>query len=188
MITTSDFKKGTRFEFEDVPWQILDIAVQSPTARGGGTLVKLKCRNLLTGAFSAKTFKSGDKFQEPDLELRTGTYLYRDDEYFHFMDSESYEQYSLTEAEVGEQRYYLVDNMELRVQLYNSRPIGIDVPQTMVLTITDTEPAVRGDTVNAVTKAATLETGLVVQVPMFCEGGQRIKVDTRDARYLQRAD
>ena len=188
MITTSDFKKGTRFEFEGEPWQILDIAVQSPTARGGGTLVKTKCRNLLTGAFSAKTFKSGDKFQEPDLELKTGTYLYRDDEYYYFMDSETYEQYSLGDTEVGEQKNYLVDNMELRIQLYNGRPIGVDVPSTLVLTITDTEPAVRGDTVNAVTKAATLETGLVVQVPMFCESGQRIKVDTRDARYIQRAD
>jgi elongation factor P len=188
MITTSDFKKGTRFEFEGEPWQILDIAVQSPTARGGGTLVKTKCRNLLTGAFSAKTFKSGDKFQEPDLELKNGTYLYRDDEFFYFMDSESYEQYSLGDTEVGDQKNYLVDNMELRIQLYNGRPIGVDVPSTIVLTITDTEPAVRGDTVNAVTKGATLETGLVVQVPMFCERGQRIKVDTRDARYIQRAD
>ena len=187
MLSTGDFKKGTRFEFEGEPWQILDIAMQSPTARGSTTLVKTKLRNLISGAFAQKTFKSGDKFEEPDLETKDVQYLYKDAEFLHFMDGVSYEHYELTAELVGDTANFLVDEMECRIMFYQDRPIAVSVQDTVVLTITETEPAVRGDTVNAVTKAATLETGFELQVPMFVEKDERIKVDTRDGRYIGRA-
>lgn len=187
MISTSDFKKGTRFELDGEPYQVLDTTSQSPSARGGATLVKTKLRNLLTGAFVAKTFKSGDRFPEPDLEKRDAQYMYADDEFFHFMDQESYEMWEVGKAEVGEASDYLISELEVKIMTFNGRPIAVEVPATMELNITDCEPAVRGDTVNAVTKAATLETGLVVQVPMFVENGERIKIDTREGRYISRA-
>ena len=187
MISTGDFKKGVRFELEGEPYTILDVASQSPTARGSNTLVKTKLRNMISGQFVARTFKSGEKFNEPDLELRTVQYLYKDDTFYHFMDTETYDQLELGSAEVGDAANYLVEEATVRVQLYNSRPIAVDVPPTVVLRIVECEPAVRGDTVNAVTKAATLETGLVVQVPMFVESESNIRIDTREGRYLERA-
>ena len=187
MISTADFKKGTRVELDGEPWTVLDVAYQSPSARGGATLVKTKLRNLVTGAFKAQTFKSGERFPEPDLERKDAQYLYTDGTAYHFMDTGTYEQWELSPDEVGDAINYLTESLDVQVQLYNSRPIGVMVPSTMELTITECEPAVRGDTVNAVTKAATLETGLVVQVPMFVENGERIKVDTREARYISRA-
>lgn len=187
MISTSDFKKGTRFELDGEPWTVLDVSSQSPTARGSNTLIKTKVRNLITGSFAQKTFKAGEKFSEPDLELKVATYLYSDDDYSYFMDSETYEQHQLTPDELGDARSYLTEELEVKVQLFNDRPIGVEVPSTLILKIVETEPAVRGDTVNAVTKAATLETGLIVQVPMFVESGENIRVDTREARYLERA-
>ena len=187
MISTSDFKKGARVQLDGQPYVILDVTSQSPSARGGATLVKAKLRNLISGQFVAKTFKSGEKFSEPDLEMRNGQYLYRDDSHFVFMDAETYEQYHLTEDEVSDVMGFITDGLEVRIQLFNDRPVGIEVPTTLVLEITDCEPAVRGDTVNAVTKAATLETGLVVAVPMFVEQGEKVRVDTREGgRYLER--
>ena len=187
MISTSDFKKGTRFEMGGEPYTVLDVSSQSPTARGGNTVIKTKLRNLITGQFSAQSFKSGDKFDEPDLETRAASYLYKDEDYYYFMDSESYEQHQLTPDEVGDSTHFLIEELELKVVVFNARPIGVELPSTIELNITECEPAVRGDTVNAVTKAATLETGFVVQVPMFVENGERIKVDTREGRYMSRA-
>ena len=187
MLSTGDFKGGMRIELDGELVVIIDVASQSPTARGLNTLIKTKLRNLITGQFIAKTFKSGEKFNEPDLEQKTVTYLYKDGEAYYFMDTTTFEQYSLGSDEVGDNAHYLVGDLELRVQIYNERPIGVEVPPTLVLTIVDCEPAVRGDTVNAVTKAATLETGFQLQVPMFIENGEKVKVDTREGRYISRA-
>jgi elongation factor P len=187
MINTGDFKKGTRFEFEGEPFQVLEVTSQSPSARGGATLVKTKLRNLLTGGFTSKAFKSGDRFPEPDLEKRDAQYLYKDDDLYYFMDLISYDTLEIGHAEVGDASEYLIAELEVKIMTYNERSIAVEVPASMDLQITDCEPAVRGDTVNAVTKAATLETGLVLQVPMFVENGERVRVDTRDGRYMSRA-
>lgn len=186
MISTSDFKRGARFLHEGVPYAIEDSNTQSPSARGANTLVKVKARNVLTGQLSSFTFKGGEKFDEPDIDMRPVQYLYREGDLFFFMDQESYEQHEMGADAVGDAAGYLVENMEIRVVLFESRPVGVELPHTVDLLIVDTEPAVRGDTVNAVTKAATLETGLVVQVPMFVESETRIRVDTRDGRYIER--
>ena len=186
MLSTSDFRKGTRIELDDQPWVLLDVASQSPSARGATTLIKTKMRNLVTGAFSARTFKSGERFPEPDLEKKDAVYLYGDGEHFHFMDNASFEQFALTPDEVGPAKSYLTENLEVKLQFYNERPIAVEVPSILEMVINECEPAVRGDTVNAVTKSATLETGLVIQVPMFVGNGERVKIDTREGRYLSR--
>jgi elongation factor P len=186
MISTSDFKKGARFLLEGTPYTVEESQSQSPSARGTATLVKVKARNVLTGQLVQKTFKAGERFEEPDLETRPVQYLYREGELFYFLDQSSYDQHELREEEVGDNAGYLMENMECRVILFEGRPVSVEVPNVVEMLIVDCEPAVRGDTVNAVTKAATLETGLVVQVPMFVEQGTRIRVDTRDARYIER--
>ena len=187
MISTSDFKRGARFLLDGEPYTIEDTSSHTPSARGANTLVKVKARNVLTGRLVAKTFKSGERFAEPDLETRPAQFLYADDDLFHFMDTETYDQHALSRETVGDAAGYLLESLDVRLLLFESRPVAVDLPNSVEMLITETEPAVRGDTVNAVTKPATLETGLVVQVPQFVEGGQRIKVDTRDGRYLERA-
>jgi len=186
MISTSDFKRGARFLLEGAPYVVEDSQTQSPSARGTATLVKVKARNVLTGQLVQKTFKAGERFDEPDLETRPAQFLYKEGDHFVFLDQTSYDQHELTEEEVGDNAGYLMENMDCRVVLFEGRPVSIEVANVVEMLIVDTEPAVRGDTVNAVTKAATLETGLVVQVPMFVEQGTRIRVDTRDARYIER--
>lgn len=186
MISTSDFKRGARFQLDGAPYVVEESQTQSPSARGANTLVKVKARNVLTGQLVQKTFKAGERFEEPDLEARQVQYLYREADVFYFMDQESYEQHELRSEEVGSAAGFLIENMGCRVVLFEGRPVAVEVPNVVELTIVETEPAVRGDTVNAVTKGATLETGLVVQVPMFVEQGTRIRVDTRDSRYIER--
>lgn len=187
MITTADFKKGARFEWNGEPYVVLSSTSQSPSARGAATLVKAKIRNVLTGQFQSVTFKAGEKFDEPDLEMRSAQFLYRDGEAFHFMDQASFEQAALDAAALGDDALYLTEGLEVRLVVYNDRVVAMELPHTVVMTIAECDPAVRGDTVNAVTKEARMETGLVVQVPMFVESGEQIRIDTRDGRYLERA-
>ena len=186
MISTSDFKKGQRFEWNGEPWVVLDSTSQSPSARGGATLVKAKVKNVLTGQFMAVTFKSGEKFREPDIEMRSGQYLYEDGGFYYFMDSETYDQVPLEADLLGDQTLYLKENLDVRLVYYNEKAVGVELPNTAVYEIVQCEPGIKGDTVSAVTKEAILETGLRVQVPLFLEQNERIKVDTRDGRYLER--
>ena len=188
MISTSDFKRGVRIQIDGEPFVILDLHVQSPSARGASSLTKLKVRNLRTGQVLDKTFRSGDKLEEPNLELRGVQFLYQDAEGFHFMDRESYEQFALSAEELGDAAGYLKDGMEsIRSVVFNDRVISIDLPNTVVLTVTETRPAIKGATAQAQTKPATLETGLTVQVPSYLESDELILVDTRDARFVSRA-
>ena len=188
MATTSDLKKGMKLELEDGdPYSVVEVTTQSPSARGGATLVKTKLRNIRTKQLIQKTFKAGERIREPDFVVRPCQYLYNDGEFCYFMDEESYEQMLMPPEDVEYELGFIRENDSLRIQLHENKPIGLELPNTVILEVTETEPAVKGDTVNAVTKAATLETGLEVQVPMFVEQGQKLVVDTRDARYLRRA-
>lgn len=187
MPQATDLKRGVRIELDDGPYTVLEVASQSPSARGGATLVKFKARHMVSGRFRSEAVKASDFMEEADVGYQSATYLYRDDDFFHFMDGETYEQHALSPDAVGEAAGFLLDGAAVRLLLYNERAVALELPNTLELTITETEPAVRGDTVSAVTKAATLETGAVVQVPMFVAEGDRIKVDTRDGRYLGRA-
>ncbi len=188
LIEAIEVKRKMFVEFENAPYHIIDVDVSKPTARGGQTLVRLKMRNLLTQAVFDKTFKAGDKFAEPDLDSLNATFLYGDADGFHFMDQESFETITLPAGIVGDGRELLVDNVAVQIQRYNSRPIGLQFPPHVELTVTATEPGVRGDTASGgVTKLATLETGLSIRVPLFIKEGEKVKVHTETREFAGRA-
>jgi elongation factor P len=188
MIATGDFKRGLRILVDGEPFVILDVHVQSPSARGASSLSKIRVRNLRTGQVLDKTFRGGERVEEPNVELRPVQFLYRDDDGFHFMDTQSYEQFAMSADELGDVAGYLRDGLEgIRSVVFNDRVISVDLPNTVVLTVTETMPAIKGATAQAQTKPATLETGLVIQVPSYLESGERVQVDTRDGRFVARA-
>ena len=187
LIGAIDIKRKMFFEFEDAPYHCLGVDISTPTARGGQTLVRIKMRNLLTGNVFDKTFKAGDKFKEPDLVSVPATYLYADSGGYHFMDQESYETLTLSGARVGDGRDLLVDNVLVDIQKYNGNPIALEFPAHVELTVTSTEPGVRGDTASGgVTKLATLETGLEIRVPLFIKEGEKVKVHTETREFAGR--
>lgn len=188
MISTSDLKRGLRILIDGEPYLVMDVHVQSPSARGASSLSKVKVRNLRTGNVFDKTFRGGDKIEEPNLELRSVQFLYSDGGDYHFMDVESYDQFALAGDELGESTGYLKEGLEgLRSVVFNDQVISVDLPMTVVLEVTETAPAIKGATAQAQTKPATLETGLEIQVPAYLESGERVQVDTRDGRFISRA-
>ena len=188
LIEAIEIKRKMYFEFEGAPYHVIDVDVSRPTARGGQTLVRVKMRNLLTRAEFDKTFKAGEKFSEPDLEMVEATYLYADSAGYHFMDQESFETVTLTPEVIGDDRLLLVDNVPVQIQKFNGRPIGLQFPPHVELTVTSTEPGVRGDTASGgVTKNATLETGLEIRVPLFIKEGEKVKVHTETREFAGRA-
>jgi elongation factor P len=188
LIEAIDIKRKMFFEFENAPYHCLDVEVSKPTARGGQTLVRVKMRNLLTRAVFDKTFKAGEKFAEPDLDTIDASFMYADSAGFHFMDQESFETLTLTDDRVGDDRELLVDNLVVQVQKYNGNPIGLQFPPHVELTVTSTEPGVRGDTASGgVTKPATLQTGLEIRVPLFIKEGDRVRVHTETREFAGRA-
>ena len=188
LIEAIEIKRKMFFEFEGAPFHCIDVEISRPTARGGQTLVRLKMRNLLTRAVFDKTFKAGEKFSEPDLVQVSATFLYSDGEGYHFMDQESFETLTLRAETVGDDRLLLVDNVLVQILKYNGNPIGIQFPPHVELTVTYTEPGVRGDTASGgVTKAATLETGLEIRVPLFIKEGEKVKVHTETREFAGRA-
>ena len=188
LIEAIDIKRKMFFEFENAPYHCLDVDISKPTARGGQTLVRVKMRNLLTRAVFDKTFKAGEKFAEPDLDTIDASFMYADSAGFHFMDQESFETLTLSDERVGDDRELLVDNLIVQVQKYNGNPIGLQFPPHVELTVTSTEPGVRGDTASGgVTKPATLQTGLEIRVPLFIKEGDRVKVHTETREFAGRA-
>lgn len=188
LIEAIEIKRKMFFEYEGAPYHCLDVDVSKPTARGGQTLVRIKMRNLLTRQVFDKTFKAGEKFSEPDLDAVTAAYLYADASGYHFMDQETFETVTLSADAVGEDRLLLVDNLPVQIEKYNGNPIGLQFPSHVELTVTDSEPGVRGDTASGgVTKLATLETGLQVRVPLFIKVGEKVKVHTETREFAGRA-
>ena len=188
LIEAIDIKRKMFFEYEEAPFHCVEVEVSRPTARGGQTLVRVKMRNLITRAVFDRTFKAGDKFAEPDLVQATASFLYADADGYHFMDQESYETLTLRGETLGDDRLLLVDNVLVQVLKYNGNPIGLQFPPHVELTVTDTEPGVRGDTASgSVTKAATLETGLQIRVPLFIKEGEKVKVHTETREFAGRA-
>jgi len=183
-----EIKRKMFFEFESAPYHCLDVEISRPTARGGQTLVRVKMRNLLTRAVFDKTFKAGDKFDEPDLEQVSASFLYADGDGYHFMDQNSFETLTLRPETIGDDRQLLVDNVLVQVHKYNGNPIGLQFPPHVELKVTYTEPGVRGDTASGgVTKLATLETGLEIRVPLFIKEGEKVKVHTETREFAGRA-
>jgi elongation factor P len=188
LIEAIGIKRKMFFEHENAPYHCLDVEISRPTARGGQTLVRLKMRNLLTRAVFDKTFKASDKFGEPDLVQVTASYLYADGSGYHFMDQDSYETLTLNADTLGDDRLFLVDNLVVQILKYNGNPIGVQLPPHVELMVTYTEPGVRGDTASGgVTKAATLETGLEIRVPLFVKEGDKVRVHTETREFAGRA-
>jgi elongation factor P len=188
LIDAIDVKRRTRFEIENVPFSCLEVEVNTPTARGGQTLVRLKIRNLITNAVFERTFKAGEKFREPDLVMVPASYLYSGSDGYHFMDQETFDTLTLGPDIVGEDRQLLMDNVIVQIQKFNGSPIGLQFPPHVELTVTYTEPGTRGDTASgSVTKLATLETGLEIRVPLFIKEGEKVKVHTETREFAGRA-
>lgn len=188
LIDAIDVKKRTLFEIDNTPFYCLEAEVNTPTARGGQTLVRLKIRNLLTNAVFERTFKAGEKFKEPDLLKVQASYLYSDSSGSHFLDQESFETLTLSEDVIGNALDYLTEGALVEMLKYNGNPIGLELPAYVELQIAATEPGVRGDTSSgSVTKPATLETGLEIRVPLFIKEGEKVKVSTETKTFAGRA-
>jgi len=188
VIEAIEVKRKMYFEFENAPYHCLDVEVSKPTARGGQTLVRLKMRNMITRAVFDKTFKAGEKFGEPDLEKIEVAYQYNDGDMYFFMDQVTFDTMALRADMVGDDRLLLSDALILQVQKYNGQPIALVFPPIVEMKVVESEPGVRGDTASGgVTKAATLETGLVVRVPLHIKDGERIKVHTETHEFAGRA-
>jgi elongation factor P len=188
LIDAIDVKKRTLFEIDNTPYSCLEAEVNTPTARGGQTLVRLKVRNLLTNAVFEKTFKAGEKFKEPDLQLVPASYLYSDGQGSHFLDQESYETHTLSGEVMGNALDFLTDGTLVELLKYNGNPIGLELPMFVELAVAFTEPGVRGDSSSgSVTKPARLETGLEIRVPLFIKEGEKVKVSTETRGFAGRA-
>ncbi|MBX6423937.1 elongation factor P [Thermosulfurimonas sp. F29] len=183
-ISTSDFRRGLKIEWEGKPYEVLEYQ-HSKVAKGQAT-VRTRLRDLATGRVLEVNFRSGDTFDRPDLEEKEMQYLYREGDRYVFMDLEVYDQIYLDRDQLGEAWKFLQENITVRVLYYRGKPIGVELPNTVELRVEETEPGVRGDTVSGGSKPARLETGAVVQVPLFINEGDVIRVDTRTGEYVER--
>lgn len=185
MISTSDFKKGAKIIFRDEPYMVLEYVHVKPGK--GGAFLRTKMKNMITGLIREETFRSGEKFVQPDLEYKDMQYLYQDDGLYNFMDQETYDQVALSQEQIEEIKGYLKEQEIYTILYFNEKPISVNPPLFVELEVRDTMPGVRGDTAQgAGTKPATLETGLVVQVPLFVDQGDVVKIDTRKKEYVER--
>lgn len=183
MISTSDFKNGLTIIYNDQLYKILYFQHVKPGK--GGAFVRTKLKDLNSGAIIDKTFRAGEKMEKAVLESRKMQYLYRD-EYYNMMDIKTFEQIQLSGAAIGDTKDYLLENMELSVIFYNGKPISVELPIFIEARVTRTEPGVKGDTVSSSFKPAEIETGAKVQVPLFINNGDIIRVDTRTGEYITR--
>ncbi len=184
-ISTNDFKNGMSIELADGLFQIQEFQHVKPGK--GGAFVRSTLRNLRSGAVIDRTFRAGEKMESAFIEKREQQFLYRDDVDFVVMDNETFEQLTVPEAVMGDAGKFLTEGSSIVLLMYGSEIVGTDLPASVELEVTDTEPGFQGDRVSGARKPATLETGLVIQVPLFVEVGGRVKVDTRSGEYLTRA-
>jgi elongation factor P len=184
-ITTNDLKNGMALDLPDGLFQVVEFQHVKPGK--GGAFVRTTLKNLRTGAVQDKTFRAGEKVERAIIDKREMQFLYRDGSDYVFMDNESYEQLHVGPASLGDAANYVTEGSAVILQMYATEIVGTDLPAAVELTVTETEPGVQGDRVSGARKPATLETGLVVQVPLFVNSGEKIKVDTRSGEYLTRA-
>jgi len=184
VISTSDFKGGAKLEIDGDPYIIVDYQHVKPGK--GGAFVRTKMKNLKTGNLLERTFRSGEKFEEPDLLEREMQFLYLQGDEYHFMDANTYEQLFLNAGQLGAAKDFLKENMIAQILFYRGKPLGVDLPLFVELKIVETAPGIRGDTATGGTKIAKLESGGAVKVPLYIEEGTVIKVDTRTGTYVER--
>ncbi|WP_045210688.1 elongation factor P [Desulfonatronovibrio magnus] len=184
MLSTTDFRKGLKIEIDNTPYEIVDFLHVKPGK--GGAFVRTKLKNMLTGGAVDQTFRSGEKVGKPDMETRDMQYLYHDGSGYVFMDMGTYEQITIPDESMVDKGGFLKDGQTVKTLFYNGQPLDIDLPAAVVLAVKETEPGMKGDTVSGASKPATLETGLVVNVPLFINEGDMVKIDTRSKDYLGR--
>src|SRR6516162_9434065 len=188
LIGANELKKKMLIEIDGQPFNVLDVFFATPTARGASTMVRTKLKNLLNGAVQEKTFRTSEKFPEPDVEMASVSFLYSDGDGFHFMDQSSYEQFTLRDESVGDDRDYLKEGLMLEIFKYNGQAVSLQLPQYVELQIASTEPGLRGDTAaGGATKVAKLETGFEVRVPLFMKDGEMVRVNTQNGEVAGRA-
>ena len=185
MISTTEFRKGAKLLFRGEPYMVLDYQHVKPGK--GGAFLRTKMKNMITGLVHEELFRSGEKFESPDLAYKQMQYLYKDGDFYNFLDQDSFEQIPLTKDQIDDAIDYLKEQEIYTILYFEEKPIGITPPIFLNLKVTDTPPGIRGDTAQGgATKPATLETGLVIQVPLFVNEDDIIKVDTRDGKYVER--
>jgi elongation factor P len=184
MISTGDLRKGVIIDIDGQLFNILEY--QHLKIGRGSAQVRMKLRDVRSGAVVEKTVQAGSKFPRIRLDTQTVQYLYGDGDLYYFMNTETYDQFALNRSQLGDAANYLKDGLQLDVQFYESEPIGVELPITVDLKVEQTDPGFKGDTATGGTKPATTETGLVVNVPLFVNSGDTIRVDTRDGSYLTR--
>lgn len=184
MYETADFRKNLKIMVEGNPYVIVDFQHVKPGK--GNQFSRTKLRNLLTGQNLERTFKSGEKFEVPNVENVEMTYLYKDDNGYNFMNQTSYEQICMMEHEVGEAKDYLIENLAVFITIYNDKPVNVEFPKAVNMKVAHTEPGIKGDRVTGATKHATMETGLVINVPLHINEGDLLRIDTTTGEYVER--
>ncbi|MBI2896674.1 MAG: elongation factor P [Deltaproteobacteria bacterium] len=184
MYETSDIRKGLKVTMDGKPFIVVDFQHVKPGK--GRAFTRTKLKNLISGAVLERTFFTGDKLESAELEEHTMQYLYPEGDKFVFMNTENYEQVTLDGEQVGDAKDFLLDNLEVQVLFYEGRPISITLPTFVEMQITHCEPGIRGDTASGTTKPATLSTGRAIQVPLFVEDGEWVRIDTRNGDYVER--
>ena len=184
MVSTNEFRKGGKIEYKGEPVEIVDF--QHVKMGRGGAIVRTKMKSLRTGSVLEDTFRSGEKFETPQLEEREMQYLYAEGDMHFFMDTESYEQIPFTEAQLGDVKKFLKENMTVKVLNYRGKALTVELPTFVELAVARTDPGYKGDTASGGSKPATLETGAVVKVPFHINEGDMIKIDTRTSEYIER--
>jgi elongation factor P len=184
-VNTNQFKNGMHIELDGQPWRIVEFQHVKPGK--GGAFVRTKLKSLASGAVVDRTFRAGEKFSRVHTETKSVQYLYDDGSEVHFMDSDTYEQFALAHSDVEDELPFMQPNATVQVLAVDGKPSSVQLPASVELSVVETEPGVKGDTVSNVTKPATLETGAVVQVPLFVNVGDRLKVDPHEKRYISRA-
>ncbi|MGY3749721.1 elongation factor P [Vagococcus acidifermentans] len=185
MISVNDLKTGLTIEFDGGIWRVIDFQHVKPGK--GGAFVRTKLRNLRNGGVQEKTFRAGEKVAKAQIDNRKMQYLYESGGNHVFMDTTTYEQIELPEEQIEDELKYILENSELNIIMFGSETLGVDLPNTVTLEVADTEPGIRGDTSSGGSKPATMETGLVVQVPFFINQGDKLVINTSDGSYVSRA-
>ena len=184
MYTTSDIRKNLKIKLDGAPWSVVDFQFVKP---GKGTpFTRTRVKNLITGQVVERSFRSGEKLEPVELDQRSTTLMYKEGSEFHFMDSDTYEQFAVPADGLGDAAQWMVENMPVALLFYEGRPVSVEIANFVDLVITYCEPAVKGDTATNTTKLAELETGASVQVPLFVAEGEKIRIDTRTGEYVSR--
>jgi len=183
-LTAGDLRKGLKLEIDGEPYLIVDFEFSKPGK--GQALYRCRLKNMITGIQFDRTYRSGEKFWSADLEEQDMQFLYKQGDHYHFMNTSTYEQIELPSEQVGDATNYLIENLVVSMLLFQGRPIGINLPNFVELKVVQSDPGLKGDTASGATKPATLETGFVIQVPLFIEEGEVLKIDTRTGSYVER--